>query len=86
MYVIVVYDVNVNRVNTIKSLLRRYLIWVQNSVFEGEITKSQLLKLKDKIKEVCKKSDSVIIYRLRTKACVKKEVIGIDKKLTSKFI
>ena len=37
MYIIIVYDINTKRVNKVKSLLRMYLNWIQNSVFEGEI-------------------------------------------------
>lgn len=41
MYVIIVYDINVDRVNKVKSFLRQYLFWIQNSVFEGEVTESE---------------------------------------------
>ena len=46
MYVIIVYDVNVERVSKVCNFLRQYLNWIQNSVFEGEITKAELLKIK----------------------------------------
>ena len=35
MYVIAVYDVNQKRVAKMLKLCRRYLHWIQNSVFEG---------------------------------------------------
>jgi len=38
MYVIIVYDVEVERVARVCQYLRRHLHWVQNSAFEGEIT------------------------------------------------
>ncbi len=44
MYVIVTYDVNEKRVNKVCKKLKEYLNWTQNSVFEGEITKTQFLK------------------------------------------
>ena len=34
MYVVIAYDVNVERVNKVKKFLRKYLNWVQNSLFE----------------------------------------------------
>ena len=39
MYVIVVYDIGEKRVAKMLKLCRQYLNWIQNSVFEGEITK-----------------------------------------------
>ena len=41
MYVIIVYDINVDRVNKVKSFLRQHLFWIQNSVFEGDVTESE---------------------------------------------
>ena len=41
MYVIIVYDIKVERVNKVKSFLRQYLFWIQNSVFEGESSESE---------------------------------------------
>ena len=42
MYVILVYDINVDRVDKVRKFLRQSLIWVQNSVFEGELTRHSL--------------------------------------------
>jgi CRISPR-associated protein Cas2 len=46
MYVIIVYDVQVERIDDLRKYLRRYLDWVQNSVFEGELTLAQLEEIK----------------------------------------
>jgi hypothetical protein len=43
MFVIVVYDANEKRVNKFLKTLRKYLTWVQNSVFEGEIEEAGLI-------------------------------------------
>jgi CRISPR-associated protein Cas2 len=51
MYLILVYDIEVDRVNKVLKTCRKYLNWVQNSVFEGEITKGSLEKLKVELKE-----------------------------------
>ena len=45
MYVIAVYDVGQKRVGKMLKLCRRYLNWIQNSVFEGEITDVKLKEL-----------------------------------------
>jgi CRISPR-associated protein Cas2 len=46
MYVIMVYDVNQARLGKVLKIGRRYLVWVQNSVLEGELSWAQLEKLK----------------------------------------
>jgi CRISPR-associated endoribonuclease Cas2 len=67
MYVIIVYDIKVERVNKVKGYLRTQLNWIQNSVFEGEVTPSELVGIKKNLKEIMNKNeDSIIIYTLRT--------------------
>ena len=73
----VVYDVNHKRVNKIMKICRKYLIRVQNSVFEGSITESKLSKLKDEIrKNIDCKKDKVCIYILESLKYIKKDEIG----------
>ena len=45
MYVILVYDVDQKRTSKMLKLCRRYLSWIQNSVFEGQISEVQLKQL-----------------------------------------
>ena len=45
MYVILVYDCGEKRVGKMLKLCRKYLNWIQNSVFEGEITEVKLKEL-----------------------------------------
>jgi CRISPR-associated protein Cas2 len=45
MYVILVYDIGIKRVAKMLKLCRQYLCWIQNSVFEGEITEAKLREL-----------------------------------------
>ncbi|NJE26646.1 CRISPR-associated endonuclease Cas2 [Thermococcus sp. MV5] len=78
MYIIVVYDVNVSRVNKVKKFLRQHLIWVQNSVFEGEVTLAEYERIKKGIKELIDENeDSVIIYKLKSRP--KRKNLGIEK-------
>ena len=80
MYVILVYDMGEKRVNKALKICRKYLNWVQNSVFEGEITGAKLTKLKGELRRIMdEKEDSVIIYRFRTLNYSKREVIGLEK-------
>ncbi|WP_457754693.1 CRISPR-associated endonuclease Cas2 [Thermococcus sp.] len=78
MYVVIVYDVNVSRVNKVKKFLRQYLHWVQNSVFEGEITLAEFERIKEGLLDLIDENeDSVVIYKLRSKP--KRESLGIEK-------
>jgi CRISPR-associated protein Cas2 len=65
MFVILVYDIGEKRVQNVHKVCKKYLTWVQKSVFEGEITEANLLRLINEIKEVIDESqDSVLIYNL----------------------
>jgi len=80
MFVILVYDVNVKRTAKVLKKCREYLTWVQNSVFEGEISKANLYKLKAELRRLIdEKEDSVIIYILRTTRYSKRQIIGLEK-------
>ena len=80
MYVIIVYDINVERVNKVKAFLRQYLFWIQNSVFEGEVTESEFEEIyKGLIKIIDENIDSIIIYKLRMQELLNREVLGIEK-------
>lgn len=78
MYVIIVYDVAVERVNRVKKFLRQYLHWVQNSVFEGEVTLAEFERIKAGLREIINEDeDSIVIYKLRSKP--KRETMGVEK-------
>ena len=80
MYIIIVYDINVDRVNKVKSFLRQYLFWIQNSVFEGEVTESEFKVIYDGLMEIIDvEVDSIIIYKLRMAELLNREVLGIEK-------
>lgn len=87
MYVIMVYDVNVSRVQKLLKIGRKYLTWVQNSVFEGELTEAQFAKLKREIqKRIDPNEDSVLFYILRTRAYLDRQTLGVVKNEPSQFI
>ena len=77
MFVVLVYDVKQERVNKVLKICRKYLTWVQNSVFEGEITPAKLEILKDELQTVIDPEyDSVVIYRFKLKP-LNREVLGV---------
>ena len=56
----------------------KYLIHIQKSVFEGNITESKLKALKEELGHLIDtQMDSVIIYHLDSVKYTKKEQIGI---------
>ena len=74
MYIILVYDINLEE-NEGQKVLRRvfktckkYLVHIQNSVFEGDISEAAMLKLEKEIKRYIRKEmDSVIVFKSRNK-------------------
>lgn len=80
MFLIMVYDINEKRVNKVLKISRKYLSWIQNSVFEGEITEAKLFKLKTELNKVIdKREDSIVFYKFRTKLYTEREIMGIKK-------
>jgi CRISPR-associated protein Cas2 len=87
MYVILVYDIGEKRVGKMLKLCRVYLNWIQNSVFEGEITDVKLRELKARAKEIMHKNeDSLIIFKSREERWLDKEVIGQEKNTLDNFL
>ncbi|MEM3157044.1 MAG: CRISPR-associated endonuclease Cas2 [Nitrososphaerota archaeon] len=80
MYVIMVYDVGVERVSKVLQIARKYLHWVQNSVLEGEITDANFLKLQIELSRgIEKDKDSITFYVLRTTKYLRKSTLGTIK-------
>jgi len=87
MYVIIVYDIGVDRVTKVCQFLRQYLNWMQNSVFEGELTESELERIKSKLKKIINSDeDAIIIYKLPINRVIEKESIGVKKAEPSSII
>jgi CRISPR-associated protein Cas2 len=87
MYVILVYDIGEKRVAKMLKLCRRYLNWIQNSVFEGEITEVKLKELTSRAKTLMDESqDSLILFKSREERWLDKEVIGKEKNTLDNFI
>ena len=80
MYLVLVYDVGIGRVIKVCHFLRQYLNWVQNSVFEGELTEAELKKVEIGLrKRINPHEDSVTLYLIRTKKVLEKRQLGVEK-------
>lgn len=87
MFVIITYDVEEKRVAKVLKHLRKYLIWTQNSVFEGEITNGKLKKCMFELDKIIdKKYDSIYIYEVAISYNIKKKILGQDKNVNDIFL
>lgn len=94
MYVILVYDINLEDKEGQKVLRRvfktckKYLVNIQNSVFEGELLESQALSLKSELDRwIREDKDSVIFFKSRSQKWLEKEFWGkIKDDVTDNFL
>ncbi|MTG98934.1 CRISPR-associated endonuclease Cas2 [Myroides albus] len=87
MYVILVYDIGDKKVGKMLKLCRKYLNWIQNSVFEGEITEVKLKELLSEAKLIIdKEKDSIIIFKSRQEKWLEKQVVGKEKNELDNFL
>lgn len=84
MYIILVYDIALDQngakvLRHVFKICKKYLSHVQKSVFEGELTKSQLKKLTIELRKwIRDDKDSVIIFKNRNKKWLDKQFLGMD--------
>lgn len=92
MYAILIYDIadegagaRISR--NIFKICKRYLSHVQKSVFEGEISESQLVELRLSIKSFIRTDlDSVILFTGNNPKWLKKQFWGIEDDATSNML
>ena len=94
MYVILVYDINLEEkegqkvLRNVFKICKKYLVHIQNSVFEGELLESQAIKLKAELDRYIRESkDSVILFKSRNQRWMEKEFLGmIEDDKTDNFL
>ena len=87
MYVILMYDINQKRVGKMLKLCRQYLSWIQNSVFEGDITEVKLQELISKAEKIIDNDgDSIIIFKSRNEKWLDKQIVGQEKSSVDIFL
>ena len=81
MYVILVYDIKCDEGG------QKALAHIQNSVFEGELSEAQLLKLKTELKAIIRDDrDSLIVFKSRNEKWLPKEMWGLQEDKTFNFL
>ena len=86
MYVILVYDINLENkegqrvLRNVFKTCKKYLVHIQNSVFEADLDYSSFLKLKEKLMDLIdKEEDSLRFYYLGNNWKRRVEHIGAKK-------
>lgn len=94
MYVILVYDINLENkegqkvLRKVFKICKKYLVHIQNSVFEGELLESQVIKLKSELNKCIRTDkDSVIFFKSRSQRWLEKEFWGKEEEdITDNFL
>ncbi len=94
MYVILVYDINLENkegqrvLRNVFKTCKKYLVHIQNSVFEGELLEYQAIKLKTELDRYIRDDkDSVILFKSRNQRWLEKEFLGmIEDDKTDNFL
>ena len=76
-YVFVFYDINEKRVQKVFKICKKYLSHYQKSVFRGEITPANIIKLRNELKKIIDKhEDFVCIIKTLNDQIFEEEVLG----------
>lgn len=92
MYVILIYDIKSDEGGQKASsktfkICKKYLTHIQNSVFEGELSEAQLLKLKMELNAIIREDrDSLIVFKSRSERWIPKEFWGVQEDRLSNFL
>ncbi|MEE0777064.1 MAG: CRISPR-associated endonuclease Cas2 [Bacillota bacterium] len=87
-----VYDIKLNEggarvLRKVFQTCKRYLVHLQNSVFEGELSPSQLMSLEKELKHYLRKDeDSCIIFKGRNNIWMEKEYWTNDEDKNTQFL
>lgn len=87
MFIIISYDVHEKRVAKVHKILKKYLQWTQNSVFEGEITEGKFKKCMAEVtKKIDEDYDSFYVYRVENPKHISKIIYGQEKDFETLFL
>ncbi|MDT8719409.1 CRISPR-associated endonuclease Cas2 [Clostridium sp. 19966] len=80
-YAFVFYDVNEKRVNRVFKVCKKYFKHHQKSIFRGNITPANLIKLRaDLKKEINPNEDFISIIKFMSEASFEEETLGKNYK------
>ena len=91
MYVILMYDILMDEngakvLRNVFKICKKYLTHIQRSVFEGNLTELNCMKMKMELdKHIRNDRDSVLMFKSRDEKWLDKEFLGIIDDKTSNF-
>lgn len=80
MFVILSYDVQEARCAKIAKIVKKYLTYMQRSLYQGYLTEKQLKRLQEELlSQIDPEYDSIVVYRLWSDNDISIDKIGIGK-------
>lgn len=75
MFVVVFYDVPSKRTELYRKLLARYLPWIQNSVFSGDLTETLYKKMRHELKQIMIDEDRLAFVTTANRHNIEVEIV-----------
>ena len=75
MFVVVFYDVPAKRTELYRRLLARYLLWIQNSVFSGDLTETVYKKMRHELKQLLINDDRLAFVTTANRHNIEVEIV-----------
>jgi CRISPR-associated protein Cas2 len=87
VYVVIIYDVEIERLDSVRHVLKQYLTWIQNSAFEGELTLGKLEDIHILISKIIdKERDTIVVYSVNNSRWLEKATWGREKGTTDNVL
>lgn len=86
MFVILSYDVEANRTQLFKKISEQFLIHIQNSVFRGNLSESQILDLKFRVTKELKENESVFLWIVKDSQIYEEVKLGNMRYADGRFM
>ncbi|NLY76940.1 MAG: CRISPR-associated endonuclease Cas2 [Tissierellia bacterium] len=91
MYIILMYDIVLDKkgqrtLRNVFKICKKYLTHIQKSVFEGNLSELEYMKLKSELSgHIRKDKDSLIVFKSWNEKWLDKEFLGVVDDKTSNF-
>ena len=76
MFVLIVYDTEADNCVKLHKCLKKYLNWNQNSVFEGNVTRAQYVKIRDILEVQRAPKSHIVLYSMENEKLLTREELG----------
>ena len=86
MFVIIVYDTESKNCVRLHKYLKKFLNWNQNSVFEGVVTRSQYVEIKDILEQRRAEKSHITLYVMENEKLLTREELGEARGNTSNIL